>query len=385
MSQDELCVVVPTLNERDNIGKLLEKLAVALRGIPYEVVVVDDDSTDGTATVVQMLARSHAAPVRAIHRIGRRGLASACIEGMLSTSATYISIIDADLQHDEQVLPEMYRLIAEQGLDLVVASRNIGTGSMGDFARWRVKLSTLGRKLSRVERNAALSDPMSGFFIIRRSFFEGLAHRLTGIGFKILLDIVLSASEPVRFAEVPYRFRLRNAGQSKLDVMVGLEYLELLLDKIMGDYISVRFALFAIVGAVGVLIHLLLLHSLLHLFHEPFLRGQAIATFVVMIVNYALNNKFTYRDRRLKGNAFWFGMFTFCLACSFGFIANLAISDEAFVRGVPWFIAAVSGLLFSSVWNYGVTSVCTWRHQRRSAARRAESRAIAVSNLLGGH
>jgi dolichol-phosphate mannosyltransferase len=372
----DLCIVIPTLNERENIGLLLEKLHHTLHDIRYEVIVVDDDSPDGTAAMVKRLSRTHG-NLHVLHRIGRRGLASACIEGMLATSATFIAVMDADLQHDETVLPQMYRRISSEDLDLVVGSRNIGGGSMGDFSSWRIRLSRLGRRLSGVERHAILTDPMSGFFILRRSFFERIAHRLTGIGFKILLDIVLSSEGQVRIDEVPYHFRLRQHGQSKLDLIVGLEYLELILDKLIGSYISVRFILFCLVGTIGTVIHLMLLGLLLKVERLSFIESQACATGIVMVLNYVMNNSFTYRDRRRRGTAFWFGMLTFCIACSLGGIANVGISTEAFRQGMPWPLAGITGLLFSAVWNYGVTAMTTWRRARRSAALRAERRAQA--------
>ncbi|HSY35374.1 MAG TPA: glycosyltransferase family 2 protein [Acidobacteriaceae bacterium] len=368
--------MIPTLNERENIGLLLEKLRNTLHDIRYEVIVVDDDSPDGTAAVVKRLSHTQH-NLHVLHRIGRRGLSSACIEGMLATSAPYIAVMDADLQHDETVLPEMVRKISSEDLDLVVGSRNIGGGSMGDFSDWRVRLSRLGRRLSGVERHAHLTDPMSGFFIVRRSFFERIAHRLTAIGFKILLDIVLSSDGQVRVGEVPYHFRLRQHGQSKLDLIVGLEYLELILDKLIGSYVSVRFVLFSLVGTIGAVIHLMLLGLLLIDERFTFIESQAFATGIVMVLNYVLNNSFTYRDRRRRGVAFWFGMLTFCIACSLGGIANVLISAEAFRQGMPWPLAGITGLLFSAVWNYGVTSMITWRRARRSAALRAERRAEA--------
>lgn len=377
----DLCIVIPTLNERENIGILLERLRSTLHDIRYEVIVVDDDSPDGTAALVKHLSLTQP-NLHVLHRIGRRGLSSACIEGMLATAAPFIAVMDADLQHDETVLPQMFRLISADNLDLVVGSRNIGGGSMGDFSSWRVRLSRLGRRLSGVERHAVLTDPMSGFFIVRRSYFERVAHRLTGIGFKILLDIVLSSEGQVRVGEVPYHFRLRQHGQSKLDLIVGLEYLELILDKLIGSYISVRFVLFCLVGSLGTIIHLLLLGVLLKIEHLSFIESQATATGIVMVLNYVLNNSFTYRDRRRRGIAFWFGMLTFCIACSLGGVANVAISTEAFRQGMPWFLAGIIGLLFSAVWNYGVTAMITWRQARRSAALRAQRRAQATASAL---
>ncbi len=326
--------------------------------------------------VVKHLSRTQD-NLHVLHRIGRRGLSSACIEGMLATSAPYIAVMDADLQHDETVLPEMYRLISTEHLDLVVGSRNIGGGSMATSPTGASSSAASAAVSAGVERHAHLTDPMSGFFIVRRHFFERVAHRLTAIGFKILLDIVLSADGEVRVGEVPYHFRLRQHGQSKLDLIVGLEYLELILDKLIGSYISVRFVLFCLVGTIGAVLHLLLLGLLLKVERFSFIESQACATGIVMILNYVLNNSFTYRDRRRRGSAFWFGMLTFCIACSLGGIANVLISGEAFRQGMPWPLAGVTGLLFSAVWNYGVTAMTTWRQARRSAAFRAERRAQA--------
>jgi dolichol-phosphate mannosyltransferase len=374
----DLAIVLPTFNESGNVGPVCERLARALTGIRYEVIFVDDDSPDGTADLVRRVAESHD-NVRVLQRIGRRGLASACIEGILAASAPYVAVMDADLQHDEGVLPEMLRRMREENLDLAVASRNIAGGSMGEFASWRMKLSQMGKRLSTMGTEHALSDPMSGFFMMRFSTFERLAHRLSGIGFKILLDIVLSADPGLRIGEVPYRFRTREHGESKLDVMVGLEYFELLVDKHFGDLVNVRFVLFGLVGALGVGVHLLILRALLQWGGLSFATGQAIATSIVMVLNYVLNNSVTYRDRRRRGWAFWGGLVTFCLACGLGVAANVAISNEAFHRGVPWVLAALIGLLFSAVWNYGVTSMTTWRQQRRSSEQRAKRRIAATT------
>ena len=369
----DLTIVLPTFNESGNVGPIVDRLEKALRSIRYEVIFVDDDSPDGTADVVRRLAERHD-NLRVLQRIGRRGLASACIEGILAAAAPFVAVMDADMQHDETVLPEMLRRIGEENLDLVVGSRNIAGGSMGEFARWRVKLSQLGKRLSLMGAEHELSDPMSGFFMVRVTTFERFAHRLSGIGFKILLDMVLSAGPGLRIGEVPYRFREREHGESKLDVLVGLEYFELLVDKHLGDLVNVRFVLFGMVGALGVGVHLLILSALLKVAGLSFALGQTITTFIVMILNFVLNNSVTYRDRRLKGWRFWSGLLTFCLACGLGVAANVAIANEAFRRGVPWVLAAVTGLLFTAVWNFGVTSMTTWRQERRSSELRARQR-----------
>ena len=374
----DLCVVIPTYNERENIVPLFARLRTALEGIRYEVIVVDDDSPDGTAEAARVAAGGRT-NIRVLERIGRRGLASACIEGMLATSADYLAVMDADLQHDERVLPQMLEMILVGGFDLVVGSRNVEGGSMGTLGRRRVFLSRMGRRLCRLEQ---VSDPMSGFFVIRRTAFEGVAHRLSGIGFKILLDIVMSARGGLRIAEIPYHFQPRQYGESKLDVVEGLAYLELLLDKLLGGVAPARFLLYCAVGTVGVGIHLLLLGSFLRLAGLGFVRSQALATLLVMMLNYAANNSVTWRDRRRTGWRFWTGMATYCLACLLGAAVNVAVSAEAVRGGMPWALAGVTGLMFSAVWNYGVTSIVTWRHRHDDSSAKARRRAAARKNVI---
>lgn len=374
----DLCVVIPTYNERENLVPLFARLRTALEGVRYEVIVVDDDSPDGTAEAARVAAGGRT-NIRVLERIGRRGLASACIEGMLATSADYLAVMDADLQHDERVLPQMLEMIRVGGFDLVVGSRNVEGGSMGTLGRRRVFLSRMGRRLCRLEQ---VSDPMSGFFVIRRTAFEGVAHRLSGIGFKILLDIVMSARGRLRIAEVPYHFQPRQYGESKLNVVEGLAYIELLLDKLLGGVAPARFLLYCAVGTVGVAIHLLLLGSFLRLAGLGFVRSQALATLLVMMLNYALNNSVTWRDRKRSGWRFWTGMATYCLACLLGAAVNVAVSGEAARGGMPWALAGVTGLMFSAVWNYGVTSIVTWRHRHDDSSAKKRRRAAAQKNVI---
>jgi dolichol-phosphate mannosyltransferase len=362
----DLAVVIPTYNERENIARVLESLAKVLTGISYEAIVVDDDSPDGTSEAVREIAlRSR--HVRLIRRIGRRGLASACLEGMLSSSAPYIAVMDGDLQHDEATLPRMFNYAREQGLDLVVASRNVEGASMGPFSKSRVQLSNLGLQLSRLILHTEVSDPMSGFFVVDRRFLDQVIYRTSGVGFKILVDLLASARKPVRLAEVPYTFRTRGAGQSKLDLAVSLEYIYLVLDKLIGDLIPLRFAMYVVVGAAGVILHLGTL-ALLYLHGgDSFRTSQIAATFLAMTLNFLLNNLITYRDARLRGKRLLVGLVTFYAACSIGSAINLSVSESLLRQGSPWLFAGFIGLAISSVWNYGVTSVTTWRRRNAHA------------------
>ena len=360
MPELELAIVVPTYKERDNVRPLFQRLEPLLTGIHWEVLYVDDNSPDGTAEAVRELAAEDAR-VRLIRRIGRKGLASACIEGMLATTARYIAVMDADLQHDESALPRMFDRLRKEKLDIVIGSRHVEGGSMGEFTAGRVRLSNLGARISRAVTHCDLSDPMSGFFILDRRFLESVAPRLSGVGFKILLDLVASARGPVRFAEVPYTFRNRQHGESKLDIVVGLEYLYLLLDKLVGHVIPPQFFVYMVVGSLGLGVSLLVVLLFRSLLGATLLQAQAAATVVVIAINFWLNNIITFRDRRFRGADILRGLIIYYLGCSIGVLINLSVTRFADNAAAPWYLASAFGLGVSAVWNYWVSDVFTWR------------------------
>ena len=362
----ELAVVIPTFNERENVSVLLTALERALAGIEWEVIFVDDNSPDGTAEHLRSIAVTNRR-VRVLERVGRRGLSSACIEGMLATPARYVAAMDADLQHDENVLPSMLRRVKSEQLDVVVASRKIAGGSMGEFDRERVWLSSFGSRISRLVCRCDVSDAMSGFFLVDRKYFQEVVHHLTGTGFKILVDLLASSRRPVRIGEVPYRFRTRHHGQSKLDVRIELEYLYLLVDKLIGRSVPTRFILFVLVGSLGLLLHLALLALLYYKLKVDFLVSQSVATVIAMTSNFLLNNAVTFRDRRLHGWGTVRGLLIFYLSCAIGAIVNVSFAEHLVRYGVPWYLAGILGMAISSVWNYGVNTVLTWRHGRTIA------------------
>ena len=355
-----LSVIVPCYNELDNVEELTRRLAQALEGISWEVIFVDDDSPDKTSRKVLDMAFQDAR-IRLIHRIGRRGLSSACIEGMLSSSAPYLAVMDADLQHDETLLPDMLTALRGQQLDIVVGSRYMHGGGIGGWNSRRAACSRFATRISRSFTQTELTDPMSGFFMIRREALMQGVRRLSGVGFKILLDLFASSPTPMRFLELPYTFKERHAGQSKLDNRVLLEFLMLLLDKWIGRLIPVRFVAFALVGGVGVVVHFLVLLLIFRISGTSFLFGQAAATLTAMTCNYLLNNLFTYNDIRLKGWKLLTGWFSFTLVCGIGAAANVGIASLLFQRQTNWILSALAGIAVSSVWNYAVTAVYTWR------------------------
>ena len=357
----ELTIVVPTLNERDNLEPLLALITAALEGVSWEVIFVDDDSSDGTADHARVLARQNVR-VRCLQRIGRRGLSTACIEGVLASASPYVAVMDGDLQHDEQLLPRMLDMLRREPVDLVVGSRYVAGGEIGEgLSGSRAHVSGFATWLARFICKAEIADPMSGFFMFRREVFQRAVRNLSGQGFKIMLDLIASSPQPLRVLELPYKFRRRRYGESKLDVLVAWEYGMLLADKLVGHIVPVRFAPFALIGGLGLFVHMAVLWSVLTLIAPSFLAAQTTATMVAMTSNFFLNNLFTYRDQQLRGWRLVRGLFSFYAICSIGAVANVGIATYAFRADQIWWVAGVAGVIVGSVWNYAVSSVFTWK------------------------
>lgn len=366
----ELAVVLPTFNERANLETLVERLDEALRGVAWEAIVVDDNSPDGTADTARAISLRDPR-LRVIQRIGRRGLSSAAIEGMCSTSAPVVAVMDADHQHDPKLLPGMLAAIQSGEYDVAYASRFCEGASTEAWNRPdRVKASGFANKLARKVTGLTLSDPMSGFFMLRAETLRADAHRLSGVGFKILLDILATVETPLRVKEVPLSFAARAEGESKLDRTVVFEFLVGLYDKWLGRYIPTRFALFGTIGAVGVVVHMAILTAFLATFGGPGMKGQLVGAFEVgqtiaaicaMTFNFFLNNALTYADKRLTGFVpLMRGWAKFALTCSVGLTANVGVSAILVHYGIHEYPAALVGVLMASVWNFALSSKFVW-------------------------
>ncbi len=359
-----LSVIVPTRNERDNIAPLVDLLRQTLAGIDYEIVIVDDDSPDNTAAVARTLAQSDPR-IRVLHRIHRRGLSSAVAEGMLSASSDYLAVMDADLQHDERLLPAMLEKLKSGSYDVVVASRYMEGGGVGSLAQRRQALSNLGRKLSAALIGSNISDPMSGYFMVTSEYFQTVARKLSCIGFKILLDILASSGRMVRVCEIPYVFAERLYGHSKLDVIVGFEYLQLVLDKLSRGYLPISFLTFALVGLCGAILNLAVSAAVSRFL--DFGVAQGIGASTAMVLNFAFNNEFTFRAHRLRGRRYLQGLLLFCCACSVGLALQVIVAHSLVTRGVTWYLATCVGIVAGSVWNYTMAFVFVWQMRRQSS------------------
>ena len=357
----QLAIILPTLNERENLAPLIERISEVLGKTGWEVLVVDDNSSDGTADEARRLALSDMR-VRVIQRIGRRGLSSAAIEGFCATAAPFAAVMDADHQHDPKLLEPMLACVKDGEADVAIASRFAqGASTEGWGEPEREKLSGIANRLARRMTGSDLSDPMSGFFLLRSEVARALVPKLSGIGFKILLDLLASAPKPLQTREFPMDFAARRSGTSKLDRAVAFDFIAGLYDKSFGRVIPTRFAMFGTVGAAGVAVHMAALYTLLWGLGSGFSLAQGCATLIAMSFNFWLNNFLTYRDRRLKrASHIMRGWLSFIAACSIGAFANVAVATALHEYGLATGLAALVGIGMGSVWNYALSSRFVW-------------------------
>jgi dolichol-phosphate mannosyltransferase len=357
----ELTIVVPTFNEKANIPLLVDRLAQLLTSCDWEVIFVDDNSPDGTAAAARAIGASDSR-VRCIRRIGRRGLAGACLEGMLASQARYVAVMDADLQHDEGLLVPMLEALRAGRADVAVASRYLHGGSAAGLSKQRSRVSRGSNTLVRLLLGIDLTDPMSGHFMIHRDALEAIAPSLSTQGFKILLDILATARGSLRTIELPSTFRERQHGESKLDSKIALDFAALVTAKLTNDAVSARFLLFCMVGLTGIGIHLSILSALL-ITNLSFGAAQAFATIGAIAWNFVLNNLFTYRDQRLTGWHFVTGLIRFQVICAIGAISNVGIATWIYDYDETWWIAGLGGALIGTVWNFVVSAALVWRQR----------------------
>ncbi|MSP95102.1 MAG: glycosyltransferase family 2 protein [Alphaproteobacteria bacterium] len=356
----ELSIIIPTYKESGNVALVVQRLEATLEGLNWEAIFVDDDSPDGTASSVKTIAASDTR-VRCLRRVIRRGLAGACIEGMLASSAPYVAVMDADLQHDERLLPKMLAILKQGQSDMVVGSRYVAGGSAEGLSKTRGAMSRVATSIAHRWTTVRLTDPMSGFFMMRRDKFDPLAASLSTQGFKILLDIVITANGKLRIVEEPYVFGTRQHGQSKLDAQVGLDFLGFLLTKLTGGAVTPRFFSFALVGTIGLGVHLIALRAGLIGLALPFVYAQILATMVAMTGNFFLNNQLTYRDKRLTGWSAGRGLLSFYAVSAVGALTNVGAASWLYAYEPVWWLAGIAGALVGAVWNYALSNVLVWR------------------------
>jgi dolichol-phosphate mannosyltransferase len=353
-----LSVVICTLDESEAIVGVLREAGLALADLPHELIVVDDSTDDRTADAVQAV-RAAQPNVKLVRRQGERGLGSAVIAGWTAAEGAVLGVMDGDGQHDPQMLLKLYAALHEDDADVAVGSRYMEEGPSG-LTGFRAALSRGGTALVALTLGLRIADPLSGLFLVRRDWVEAVRPRLSGVGFKILVDTVASGRRQPVVAQVPTALRPRGSGQSKLDLRVILDLAALLIEKRTGGLLSARFILFAGVGLSGMAANLAVLSAAHALGARSYALSAGVATLVAMMWNFLLNNVLTFRERRLHGAAFWRGLLMFCLASATGGLIAEAVGLGARGLNASWMTAGALGALAGGILNYLLASRLSW-------------------------
>ncbi len=381
--QVEVSIVLPTYNEAENLPILIERLATSLRGLPYEVIVVDDNSPDGTYRVAQDLAASQD-NITVLRRLTERGLSSAVLAGMAVASGRVLVTMDADLQHDESIIPKMHAAISRDGFEVAVGSREVEGGSYGSWSKRRRLVSSIARTMARLLLPIGVSDPMSGFFAISRSAYETVGPLLDPRGFKILLEFI-GRGRHLRVTEIGFTFRNRIHGQTKMSADVVRQYLIALYDLRFGRYVSHTFLLYGIVGATGVLVNLLgfklgewleFPHVVTGLsqYFDPVFTAVPFGYQLAILSNFFLNNYITFYDNRYRRFSLLRGLILFEFVSLFGSVVHLSVFQALHINGflAPMLVEGTRAItnnaiatIVALVSNYYLNLNFTWGRRAR--------------------
>ena len=362
MSKPIVSIVIPTYNEKDNIPKILEKLNKVLNKIAHEIIFVDDNSPDGTSTEIKSRIQK-SSKIRLIHRIGRKGLAGAVIEGVLAANSDLVAVMDCDLQHDETKLLDMVNLFSKNtSLDIVIGSRFTETGEISEkaFSKMRELGSKATTFIIKKILNIESTDPLSGFFMVKKETFLKSSENLQTQGFKVLADFLATTGKKINIEEIGYQFKNRIAGESKMSFLTALELIGLIFSQIFKGRVSIRFILFCMVGLSGIFVQLFITGLAMILINQ-FPTSQTLGIIAAMTSNYFLNNIITFQERKLKSLDLFRGLISFYLICSLGAFTNIAIATYVFAFSSNWLISSFIGAIFGAVWNFTLTSIFTWK------------------------
>ncbi len=368
--QVAVSVVLPTFNEAENVPELVERLSVVLSAYDHEILVVDDDSPDQTWAVADDLT-ARFPRLQSVRRVGERGLSSAVLHGFHLAAGRVLVVMDADLQHDAAILPSMIDPVLAGEVDMTVGSREAEGGSYGDWSASRRFVSWGGKQLACRMLGLSIGDPMSGFFAISRDRFHAVEPVVNPRGFKILLEFLARGERP-SVREVGYKFQERTRGVTKLTGSVVGAYLLALVDLVIGRVVAATVTAFAMVGLVSMAARLVLFLALRRL---GAVDGTAtlVAFEASALLNYALNNRFTFAPMRRRGWAWLRGLVPFHIVALHGFLVQQgvgAVATERVLDGevsVSHPVVLAAGVAVAAAGNFVLHGVLTWRVPRPQA------------------
>lgn len=352
-----ISIIVPTLNEKGNINILFEEIKATFQNkdISWEIIFVDDSNNNETSDIINIL-QNNEKNIFLIKRFENRGLSSALILGALSSNSEYVVFMDADLQHPPKKILELYNEIKAKDIDLVSASRFLESNELLNQGRYKASLfvNFLLKKLFKIN----YSDVLTGFFIINRIFFINNYNKLSNIGFKLLLDIILSSKKTIKYSEIPFEFKKRHSGESKLNSRVLVDFISLLIDKIIGKFIPARYFIYSFIGCIGIIFQLTNFYFLQ--FFLNFNLALILSILFTIFFNFVLNNEFTYSDLKKRGYRFLIGLLKYYFFCSFGALFNFISARLIYDNTSNIYFAVLIGAFVGSIWNYSMNTSYNW-------------------------
>ena len=361
-----ISIIIPTFNEVKNIRSLINNLANLLNNLDYEIIVVDDDSPDGTANEVNKLMEQNK-NIYLISRVGRYGLSSAIKEGLIFGKGEYLIVLDGDGQHDANCILDLIKKIKETNADMVIASRFLDSSEIKGLSEKRSfgsKLANIAARISLSSNYSNLTDYLSGCFCLKRKNTELFIRKIEINGFKFLYEILALSKGRLSIVEVPLLFKERNYGKSKLDIAIVWDFLISILHNISYRILPRRAISFGLVGISGVFVQLFITLLLINIFLIEFKSALPFSVVCAATSNFLINNQLTFRNNRLRNLALLRGLLKFLLVASLPVIANVGIAT-AFYQYISsdTFIAQIAGIAIVYAWNYLASSLFVWNNQ----------------------
>tara|TARA_B100000965_G_scaffold403154_1_gene430636 strand:- start:105 stop:1196 length:1092 start_codon:yes stop_codon:yes gene_type:complete len=360
-----ISIIIPTFNEVNNIKVLLFDLINILKNQDYEIVVVDDDSPDGTGEEVYNFMKNNN-NIQLINRVGRSGLSSAIKEGLLFAKGEYLLVLDGDGQHDANCVVDLINKIKESNSDMVIASRFLDPSLLRGLSGKRSLGSKLANKAARISLSknySNLTDYLSGCFCVDIRRTELLIKKIEINGFKFLYELLALSKGHLQIKEVPLIFKERDYGKSKLDLAIVWDFLISILHNISYRILPRRAISFGLVGMSGVIVQLMITLLLTNLFLIDFKNALPFSVICAATSNFLINNQLTFRSNRLTNSALIRGLLKFLLVASLPVIANVGIAT-AFYQYISsdTLIAQLAGIAIVYAWNYLASSLFVWNN-----------------------
>jgi len=354
----DVSIIVPTYNEGDNVRAIVDCIIQVMVNVSYsyEILFVDD-SDDQTILELEKLAQSYHF-VCFYHRDNMRGLGTAVVEGFKKARGQYLIVMDADLQHPPELIPQILEVL-NKGTDLVIPSRFIIGGSDGGLNWQRKVVSWTARTLAGIALKKArpVSDCTGGFFGLHRKVVEGLS--LNPIGWKILLEIIVKGSYK-SFEEIPYAFHARQANLSKMNFKEQYNYIKHIVALVTSSPSDRRFILFCAIGSLGLLVNMLFFSIMMYLSNQAIF-SSVTASSLAMVHNYIWNDLVTWKDIKNYRHAGRFSRFVrFCIVCTLGILITALVVKIFTILNWNPYLGQFTGILVAVTWNFIINNVWTW-------------------------